>query len=254
LAPVPSTFKVVVFTPEADREAVMSAVFAAGAGVIGDYRECSFAIPGQGTFFGTEAADPAVGERGRRETVAELRLEFVCPAERLPTILDAIRAHHSYEEPAIDVYPLHDARADSGPSERSGAGRLGLLDEPVGLAEFAARVGRILGSSCVQFVGDPNRPIQRVAVSCGAGDDFLKDAARAGADVLLTGEARFHRGLEAEALGIGLITAGHHATERIGVEDLAARLAAAFPAVNAWPSRSERDPFRLVSSMAADPS
>jgi dinuclear metal center YbgI/SA1388 family protein len=246
-----STFKVVVFTPESDRESVMSAVFGAGGGVIGAYRECSFAIPGEGTFFGTEAADPTVGQRGRRETVAELRLEFVCPSERLAIALAAIRAHHSYEEPAIDVYPLHDARPESGPTALAGAGRLGHLEDPVGLAGFAASVGRTLASSCVQFVGDPKRPIHRVAVSCGAGDDFLKDAARAGADVLLTGEARFHRGLEAEALGIALITAGHHATERIGVEDLAGRIAAAFPQSSAWPSRSERDPFRLIQGEAA---
>ncbi len=224
----------------------MSAAFDGGAGVIGAYRECSFAIPGEGTFFGTEASDPAVGERGRRETVAELRLEFVCPADRLAAVLTGIRARHSYEEPAIDVYPLHDTRTQTGRPDASGAGRLGRLDPPRSLADFAAAVGRTLDSSCVQMVGDPRRPIVRVAVCCGAGDDFLKDAASAGADVLLTGEARFHRGIEAEALGIALITAGHHATERIGVEDLARRIAAAFPELNVWPSRSERDPFRLV--------
>ncbi len=88
----------------------------------------------------------------------------------------------------------------------------------------------------------------RVAVACGAGDDFLKDAARAGADVLLTGEARFHRGIEAEALGIALIAAGHYVTERLGVEDLAQRLAVNFPSLTVWPSQSERDPFRIVSA------
>jgi putative NIF3 family GTP cyclohydrolase 1 type 2 len=74
----------------------------------------------------------------------------------------------------------------------------------------------------------------------------LKDAAGAGADVLVTGEARFHRGLEAEAMGIAMITAGHHATERIGVEDLARRIAAAFPDLTVWPSKAERDPFRVI--------
>ena len=138
-------------------------------------------------------------------------------------------------------HPGRDSRPDA-----AGAGRLGRLDPPSSLADFAAAVGRTLDSSCVQMVGDPRRPIDRVAVCCGAGDDFLKDAARAGADVLLTGEARFHRGLEAEALGIALIIAGHHATERLGVEDLARRIAAAFPELTVWPSRSERDPFRLV--------
>jgi dinuclear metal center YbgI/SA1388 family protein len=242
----PSTFKVVVFTPGSDKTAVMAAVFAAGAGVIGDYRECSFAIPGVGTFFGTEAADPAVGQKGRREEVAEWRLEFVCPADRLAAVLAGIRTHHSYEEPAIDVYPLYDVRPESGPGDSVGAGRVGQTDQPIGLAEFAARVACTLEGRCVLMVGDPQRTIRRVAVSCGAGDDFLKDAARAGADVLLTGEARFHRGLEAEALGIALITAGHHATERIGVEDLAVRIATAFPEASVWPSRAERDPFRLV--------
>ena len=86
-----------------------------------------------------------------------------------------------------------------------------------------------------------------MAIVCGAGDDFLADAVGAGADVLVTGEARFHRALEAESLGIGLIVAGHHATERPGVVDLAARLSGAFPGLDVWPSRSERDPLTAVS-------
>jgi putative NIF3 family GTP cyclohydrolase 1 type 2 len=118
------------------------------------------------------------------------------------------------------------------------------------LAEFAAFAGRTVGSA-VGMVGDPRRQIQRVAVACGAGDDFLKDAAAAGADVLLTGEARFHRALEAEALGIGLVVAGHYATERLGVEELAEKIALAFPALTVWPSRSERDPLRFVGTIDA---
>ena len=105
---VPRSFKVVVFTPPAEREAVSAAAFRAGAGRIGAYEECSFAIPGEGTFFGTEAANPTIGERGQRETVCELRLEFICPSPRLAAVLAAVRASHSYEEPAIDVYPLHE--------------------------------------------------------------------------------------------------------------------------------------------------
>ncbi len=242
----PRSFKVVVFTPESDREAVMTGAFEAGAGQIGAYRECSFASPGQGTFFGTEAADPAVGQRGRRETVAELRLEVVCTAENLSAVLSSIRATHSYEEPAIDVYPLHAIGLQPAERVAPGAGRIGRFVEPRSLGEFAAFVGRVLGRVAVQMVGEPQRPVLRVAVACGAGDDFLADAARARADVLLTGEARFHRGVEAEALDIALVTAGHYATERLGVEDLAQRIAIAFPALTVWPSQSERDPFRNV--------
>lgn len=237
--PCAQAFKVVVFTPETDREAVLTAAFGAGGGRIGDYTECSFAIPGQGTFLGSESTNPTVGEKGRREAVAELRLELICESSRLIPVLDAVRKAHSYEEPAIDVYPLQ----ATGPANDPGVGRIGRLSAPIDLGGFARGVGRALGQAAVQAVGDPNKRVTRVAVACGAGDDFLRDAARAGADVLVTGEARFHRGLEAEALGIGLIVAGHHATERIGVEDLAVRIASAFPELSVWPSRRESDPF-----------
>ena len=199
-------FKVVVFTPEPIARRFSSAAFAAGAGQIGAYEQCSFAIPGEGTFFGTEASNPAVGERGRRETVHELRLEFVCPAQKLAAVLAAIRAHHSYEEPAIDVYPLHERPVDADPL--AGVGRIGRLVDPRGLADLAQFVGETLGASPWRWWAIRGGRSQCIAIACGAGDDLLKDAAQAGADVLLTGEARFHRGIEAEALGIGLITAG----------------------------------------------
>jgi dinuclear metal center YbgI/SA1388 family protein len=246
LVVAPSSFKVVVFTPEADREAVSSAAFQAGAGRIGLYEECSFASPGEGTFFGTESANPSVGERGRRESVRELRLEVVCPAEKLAAVLAAIRARHSYEEPAIDVYPLHEYQA--GAIASSGGGRIGRLVERCRLGEFAEAVGRALGCAGVGMVGQPDREIERVAIACGAGDDFLGAAAAIGADVLLTGEARFHRAIEADALGIGLITAGHYATERLGVDELAGLIGQAFPDLSVWASQAERDPIRLIGS------
>ncbi len=234
-------FKVVIFAPPNDREAVLAAAFASGAGRIGAYDECSFTTAGRGTFFGTEGANPTVGRAGRRETVREWRVEVVCPSDRLAETLAAIRSAHSYEEPAIDVYPLAD-----GPPEGPGVGRVGTLADPQSLAGFARRVKEVLGTDCVQFAGDDGRTVSTLAIACGAGDDFLDDAHRAGADALLTGEARFHRALEAEALGIGLIVAGHQATERPGVEDLARRIAATFPHVDVWASRREADPLRPV--------
>ena len=72
-----------------------------------------------------------------------------------------IRARHSYEEPAIDVYPLHDARTETRRPDLAGAGRLGRLDPPSSLADFAARGRPALGSYAVQMVGDPRRPIVR---------------------------------------------------------------------------------------------
>jgi putative NIF3 family GTP cyclohydrolase 1 type 2 len=233
-------FKIVVFAPESDREAVLAGAFEAGAGRIGDYSECSFMIPGRGTFLGGESTDPTVGEKGRRETVEELRIEVVCPGDRLSAVLAAIRARHSYEEPAIDVHPV------SSPSGPLGAGRIGRLEEPRSLGEFAKSASRILGGATFQVAGDLDAMVENVAVSCGAGDDFLGDASKLGAQVLFTGEARFHRVLEAKAMGMGLIVAGHYATERPGVEDLAEKIARAFPDLHVWPSRDECDPLTVV--------
>jgi dinuclear metal center YbgI/SA1388 family protein len=237
--PPSSRHKVVVFAPRSDREALLSAAFGAGAGRIGAYEECSFGSVGFGTFFGTEGANPAIGEAGRREVVREWRLEFVCPGDRLAAVLASIRSGHSYEEPAIDVYPIA-SDLPSGP----GSGRVGRLEKAEALGAFAARIARLLDAPSTQFVGDPARIVARVALCCGAGDDFLPDAARMGADAFLTGEARFHRAIEADALGLGLIVAGHHATERPGVEDLAGRITESFPNLIAWPSRAEVDPLR----------
>ena len=101
--------KLVWFVPEHALEVTRAAVFRAGAGRIGDYERCSWYTTGTGTFFGGEDTTPAVGERGREERVAELRVETVVPADRLEEVVAALRAAHPYEEPAYDVYSLLDA-------------------------------------------------------------------------------------------------------------------------------------------------
>jgi hypothetical protein len=98
--------KLVVFVPSDALDAVRDAVFAAGAGRIGEYERCSWYTEGTGTFHGGEATEPAVGEKGREERVPELRLETVYPEEREAKVVAALRSAHPYEEPAFDLYPL----------------------------------------------------------------------------------------------------------------------------------------------------
>ena len=97
------------FVPEEALDSTRAAVFEAGAGRIGEYERCSWYAAGTGTFLGGEATDPAVGERGRDERVAELRVETVVPGDCIADVVAALRAAHPYEEPAYDVYPLVDA-------------------------------------------------------------------------------------------------------------------------------------------------
>jgi hypothetical protein len=100
--------KLVVFVPPDALEAVRDALFAAGAGRIGDYERCSWYTEGTGTFLPREGADPAIGEVGAEERVPELRLETVYPEEAHEAVVAALRAAHPYEEPAFDVHALVD--------------------------------------------------------------------------------------------------------------------------------------------------
>ena len=230
--------KVVVFVPDAALARVADAMFAAGAGHIGQYSECSFRLAGTGTFYGSEATNPVVGQKGRREEISEWRLEAVCPEGAVERVVAAIRASHPYEEPAYDIYPLHPTTAAVG------EGRIGKLPRPTTLGELAEAVKAGLNAAAVQAVGEPGRTVERVAVVCGAGGEFLGDALRARADVLLTGEMRFHDYLAARAEGLALCLPGHYATERPGIEDLAERLRAEWPELEVWASRRECDPSR----------
>ena len=98
--------KLVVFVPSEALDDVREALFAAGAGRIGDYEHCSWYAGGTGTFRPLPGADPSIGEVGTEERVPELRLETVFPEERHEAVVTALRSAHPYEEPAFDVYPL----------------------------------------------------------------------------------------------------------------------------------------------------
>jgi dinuclear metal center YbgI/SA1388 family protein len=230
--------KIVVFVPDADLARVSDAMFQAGAGRIGEYSQCSFRLAGTGTFFGSDVTNPTIGQKGRREEVSEWRLEMVCPESRLHTVIDDMRRAHSYEEPAYDVYPLQPGTF--------GEGRLGRLSAALDLRQLAEKAKDVLRAKHVQMVGDSSRRVEGVALACGAGGEFLMDAVRAEADVLVTGETRFHDYLAAQAHGLALVLPGHYATERFGVEELAERLQQQFPEVQVWPSKMESDPVQWV--------
>ena len=95
-----------MFVPREALDDVRDALFAAGAGRIGNYERCSWYTQGTGTFLGGAGSSPDVGEAGREERVAELRLETVFPAEKQDDVVSALRSAHPYEEPAFDIYEL----------------------------------------------------------------------------------------------------------------------------------------------------
>lgn len=122
-----------------------------------------------------------------------------------------------------------------------GTGRQGAFAGTLG--ELAARACAELGISNVQLVGDPARVLERVAVGCGSAGELLSAAREAECDCFVTGEARFHTALEAQAAGMTMLLLGHYASERFGVEELAMRITDAYPELQCWPSRDEADPI-----------
>jgi dinuclear metal center YbgI/SA1388 family protein len=202
--------KWVIFVPGADAEAVRAAVFAAGAGHIGNYSCCSWSVAGTGQFLPLDGATPAVGAVGSIEHVAEDRVEMVAPSRLRAEVLAALRAAHPYEEPAFDVVTL--AALPAG----VGIGRIGTLAEPLRFADFVARANAVLPRTTwgVRAAGDPDAPVARVAVCGGAGDSLLAAADGAGVDAYLTADLRHHPADEhRRASDVALVDVAHWASE-----------------------------------------
>lgn len=232
----PSQSKLVVFVPAAAVDKVAEAMFAAGAGWIGQYHHCSFRIPGHGTFWGTPAANPTVGQAGRLETVEEIRLEVVCPSAVLPEVVVAIRATHPYEEPAFDIHPLVPT------PDSCGMGRMGRLEQPTTAGQFAERLARAIGSDIAMLAGDASAMVQRVGVVVGsAGRWALEQPRFAGVDVLVTGELKHHEAIAYVNQGKTVIALGHWASERPTLPPLAERIRRGLPGVNVQVSQADRD-------------
>ncbi|HEX3725686.1 MAG TPA: Nif3-like dinuclear metal center hexameric protein [Pirellulales bacterium] len=127
-----------------------------------------------------------------------------------------------------------------------GAGRFGRLASPLRLADLAERVKRLLAIDHAQAVGPLENMVQTVAVACGSASEFLPVAAAAGCHAIVTGELRFHSCLEAEFLGLGVVLAGHYASERFALDELAITLGQKFPELQVWASQQERDPVHWL--------
>jgi dinuclear metal center YbgI/SA1388 family protein len=131
-----------------------------------------------------------------------------------------------------------------GAPEGSGTGRAGAAPAGSTLGVIAKAARQLLGVDAVQLVGDAHRKIRRVGVACGSAGDLHEAARTAQCDCLVTGEARFHACLEAQATGLSLILVGHYASERRGVEQLARFVQQQFNNLTVWASRDERDPLK----------
>ena len=235
--------KLAVFVPRSHHDALMNALLPFSR-LSGKYADCSFTTSGQGTFTPLKGASPYIGRVGERESVEESRFELLLRKADLQAALKSLRKAHPYEEPAFDIIPLLNE------GEQSGIGRIGLLASSPLLKDFAESVKKTLGTPSLRIVGNPEQRVSKLALCGGSGASLLRDAAREGADLFLTGDIKYHEAREAQALGIALIDAGHFATERLMVEGLSLQVEKALASrkfeIQVLRCAAESDPFAVI--------
>jgi len=203
--------KLVTFVPYEYVDQVRSALFAAGAGHIGKYDQCSFSTEGLGSFRASAEANPFVGEIGKLHLEKEMRIESVFPTILLQKVLQALFDTHPYEEVAYDIYQLENSAG------LAGAGMIGILPSPVDEQTFLSKVKNIFNCGVIRHSGFLNKPVRKIAVCGGSGSFLISTAISAGADVFLTADIKYHQFFEVDGKLL-LADIGHYESEQFTIE------------------------------------
>jgi dinuclear metal center YbgI/SA1388 family protein len=225
----------VFFVPTASKNQVLEAVFQAGAGRIGEYSDCAFSSAGLGQFTPSEKANPTLGQPGHPHEEAELRVEVILPTHLSQRVLSALKAAHPYEEVAYYLSNLENE------NQEVGAGMIGELAQPMTEEAFFRHLKSTMNLSIIKTSPLTNKPIQRVAVCGGAGIFLLEDAKRAGADVFITSDVKYHEFFDAEGALI-LCDIGHYESEIFTKDLLGDELSQNFPNIALYLSKVVTNP------------
>jgi dinuclear metal center YbgI/SA1388 family protein len=227
--------KLEFFVPMKDKDTVLRAVFAAGAGQIGAYNDCSFQVEGEGTFTPSESAHPHVGEQGKSHFEREVRVEVILPSFQSGRVLSAMKTAHPYEEVAYYLTSLENEHQEVG------AGMIGLLETPMEESDFLDYLKEKMNLTTFRHTSLSGRKVQKVAVCGGAGIFLLADAKRAGADVFVTADVKYHEFFDAEGQLI-LCDIGHYESEIFTKELLSELLSQNFPNIALYLSKIVTNP------------
>ncbi len=214
--------RLITFAPNDQAEAVRNAVFAAGAGHIGQYSECSFNSRGTGTFKAEEGADPYVGDIGKRHEEEETKIEIVYPSFLELQVVKALLEAHPYEEVAYDIFTMENVHYGIG------AGIIGELDNPVSEQEFLQNIKETFKAKVVRHTPLRGRPVQKIAVCGGAGSFLIRQALGQGADFYITADVKYHEFFDAEGRMV-LADVGHYESEQFTIDLLHDLLVKKFP-------------------------
>jgi len=209
--------KLITYVPVERAEEVRKSLFETGAGSIGDYDECSFSSLGEGTFRAGKNTNAFVGEKGKRHVEPEQKIEVIYPIDKEGSVISSLLKVHPYEEPAYDIIQLQ----NSNPT--IGAGLIGELENEVDEITFLKSLKPLMKTDCVRHSSLTGGKVKRVAVCGGSGSFLLKHAMRQNADVLITGDFKYHEFFDAENRII-IADVGHFESEQYTIELLADKL------------------------------
>lgn len=232
--------KLSVFVPQAQTEAVQSALFAAGAGHIGQYSECSFTSPGTGSFKAGAGTNPFVGEAGKRHLEPENKVEVIYPVWLEGRIIAAMKQSHPYEEVAYDIFPLNNDYQEVG------SGLIGQLPESMTADGFLSMLKTSFGLAVIRHTQIPQKTLTTIALCGGAGSFLTKAAIAAGADAYVTAEIKYHEFFDAENKLL-LADIGHWESEQYTIDLLVHILQAKFPTFAVLQSRVRTNPVYYYS-------
>lgn len=223
LAPKAQTLrKLITFAPHERAEDVRQAVFAAGAGHIGKYSECSFNSRGAGTFKAETGADPYVGEIGKQHQEEETKIEVVFPFYLELQVVNALIAAHPYEEVAYDIFAMENRHNSIG------SGIIGELEAEVSEKDFLQQLQNIFKTPCIRHTRLLQTGVKKVAICGGSGAFLIKQAARQGAQFYITADVKYHEFFDAEGKLV-IADVGHWESEQYTVELLYDLIARKFP-------------------------
>ena len=236
--PAGDNYKLVVFIPIESAAKVSNAVFAAGAGAIGNYSNCGFQAEGQGSFLPLKGAKPAIGKKGKLEKVPEIRFETIVPAAKLGNVIEAMKKAHPYETPAFDCFKLYDTQT------KFGLGRIGKLAAPMQIGKIVERIKKYTGAQAVGIVGREKRLVKTAAVCAGSCGKIINSVIAAKAQLYLTGELKHHQAIAAQEAGLTCICLSHTVSERFILKKLAKQLQKQIKEVTIKISKKDADPFK----------
>lgn len=199
--------KLSTYCPNEHVDSLKAALFAAGAGTIGNYAECSFSLLGEGTFTPQNGAQPVVGTIGKPELAAETKLELLYPKHLEGAVLLALKQAHPYEEVAYYLHELSNAHQEVG------SGMIGDLTESTDEKTFLQFVKKQLGVPVIKHTKLLAKKIQKVAICGGSGSFLIPQAQAAGADLFITSDCKYHEFFDADNKML-LADVGHFESEQ----------------------------------------